>query len=56
MGNTFVSFHNKYYKYGVDPDPDCQGLTIGGFESAFFRDLEALNIFKKLNYLLEWHV
>jgi hypothetical protein len=31
MGNTIVSFLDKYYEYGVDPDPDRRGLTIGGF-------------------------
>jgi hypothetical protein len=41
MGKTIVSFHDKYYKFGVDQDPDCQGLTIGGFESSFLADLEA---------------
>ena len=35
MGNTIVSFQDKYYEYGVDPDPDRRGLTIGGFESFF---------------------
>jgi hypothetical protein len=56
MGNTIVTFCDKYYKYGVNPDPDRQGLTIGGFESAFSADLEAMYIFKKLNNLLERHV
>ncbi len=56
MGNTIVSFREKYYKYGVDPDPDCCGLTIGGFESAFLADLEATYIFEKLHHLLEQHV
>jgi len=56
MGNTIVSFQDKYYEYGVDPDPDRRGLTIGGFESAFLADLEASNIFDKLHYLLEQHV
>jgi hypothetical protein len=30
MGNTIITFLDKYYKYGIDPDPDCHGLTIGG--------------------------
>jgi hypothetical protein len=56
MGKTIVSFCDKYYKYGVDRDPYRQGLTNGGFESAFLADLKALYIFEKLNYLLERHV
>ncbi len=56
MGNTIVSFLDKYYKYGVDPDPDRCRLTIGGFESAFLADLKATYIFDKLNHLLARHV
>jgi hypothetical protein len=56
MGNTIVSFLDKYYKYSVDPDPDRRGLTIGGFESAFLADLKATYIFDKLNHLLARHV
>jgi hypothetical protein len=56
MGNTIVSFRDKFYEYGVDPNPDHQGLTIGGFESAFLADLEASYIFDKLSYILERHV
>jgi hypothetical protein len=56
MGNTIVTFQDKYYKYGVGADPNRRGLTIGGFESAFLTDLETSYIFDKLNYLLERHV
>jgi hypothetical protein len=56
MGNAIVSFRDKYYEYGVNPDPNRRGLTIGGFESAFLADLEATYIFEKLHYLLEQHV
>jgi hypothetical protein len=56
MGNTIVSFQNKYYEYGVDSDPDRHGLTIGGFKSAFLANLEATYIFDKLNMLLTQHV
>jgi hypothetical protein len=56
MGNTIVSFRDKYYEYGVDPDPNRRGLTIGSFESAFLADLEATYIFEKLHRLLEQHV
>jgi hypothetical protein len=56
MGNTIVRFRDKYYKYGVDPDPNHRSLTIGGFKSAFLADLEATYIFEKLHHLLEQHV
>jgi len=56
MGNTIVSFLDKYYEYGVNLDPERQGLTIGGFESAFLVDLEASYIFDKLKYIWERHV
>jgi hypothetical protein len=56
MGNTIVSFQNKYYEYGVNPDPNRRDLTIGGFELAFLADLEATYIFEKLHHLLEAHV
>jgi hypothetical protein len=55
MGNTVVSFREKYYKYVVDPNSDRRGLTIGGFKSAFLANLEATYIFKKLHHLLEQH-
>ncbi len=56
MGNTIVTFQDKYNKYGVDANPNRHGLTIGGFESAFLADLEASYIFDNLNYLLERHM
>jgi hypothetical protein len=56
IGNTTVTFCDKYYEYGLDPDPDRQGLMIGGFESAFLADLEATYIFDKLSDLMREHV
>jgi hypothetical protein len=56
MGNMIVSFLDKYYKYGVDPDPDRRGLTIEGFESAFLANLEASYIFNKLRHIWERQV
>jgi hypothetical protein len=56
MGNMMVSFLDKYYKYGVDPDPDRRELTIRGFESAFLANLEASYIFDKLKHIWERHV
>jgi hypothetical protein len=56
MGNTIVTFLDKYYEYGVDPDPDRRGLTIGGFESAFLANLEVMYLFDNLHHLMEEHV
>jgi hypothetical protein len=56
MENTIVTFCDKYYGYGVDLDPDRQGLTIGGFESAFLANLEATYIFHKLDILMTRNV
>jgi hypothetical protein len=55
MGNMIVLFLDKNYKYGVDPDPDKRGLTIGGFKSAFLADLEASYIFDTLRYIWDRH-
>jgi hypothetical protein len=57
MVNTIVSFREKCYEYRVDPDPNCCGLTIGGFKSAFIADVDkAMYIFEKLHHLLEQHI
>jgi hypothetical protein len=55
MDNTIITFCDKYNKYGVDPDPDYHGLTIGDFESAFLGNLEATYIFEKANHLFVEH-
>ena len=41
MANTIVTFQDKYWEYGGDQPVEFKGLTIGGFESAFFADLVA---------------
>jgi hypothetical protein len=56
MVNLIVSFLDKYYEYGVNPDPDRQGLLIGDFELAFLADLEASYIIDKLKTIWERHV
>ncbi len=56
MGDTIVSFLDKDFKYGVDPDPNKRGLTIREFESAFLANLEASYILIKLRYILERHI
>jgi hypothetical protein len=39
MGNTLLTFVDKYYEYGGDLDIEDRGLTIGGYESAWLADL-----------------
>jgi hypothetical protein len=54
MGNTTASKTSTMSTESTPPN--CRGLTIGGFESAFLADLEATYIFEKLHHLLESHV
>jgi hypothetical protein len=51
MGNTIVTFLDKYYKYGVDPDPDRHGLTIGGG-----LNWHSLPIWKQLTFLMNSNI
>ena len=39
MGNTLLTFMDKYYEYGGEVEVDKRGLTIGGYESAWLADL-----------------
>jgi hypothetical protein len=39
MGNTLLTFVNKYYEYGGNLDVEDRGLTIGGYESAWLANL-----------------
>jgi hypothetical protein len=39
MGNTLLTFVDKYYKYDGEPDIRDKGLTIGGYKSAWLSDL-----------------
>ena len=41
IANTLVQSQGQYWQYGGDLDVDEKGLTIGGYESAFFADLVA---------------
>jgi hypothetical protein len=34
MGNTLLTFVDKYYEYGGDLDLEDRGLTIGGYLNA----------------------
>ena len=44
MANTIVTFEDQYWEYGGAVPVEYKGLTIGGFESAFFADLVAAYI------------
>jgi hypothetical protein len=39
MGNTLLTFVDKYYEYSGDLDIEDRGLTIGRYESAWLADL-----------------
>ena len=39
MNNTFITFGDQYWIYGGFLPVEDKGLTIGGYESAFFADL-----------------
>jgi hypothetical protein len=39
MGNTLLTFVDKYDEYGGDVDVEDRGLTFGGYESAWLADL-----------------
>ena len=41
MGNTLVTFREKYYEYGVEDDPVMRALTIGGYDSAWYVNMVA---------------
>jgi hypothetical protein len=39
MGDTLLTFVDKYYEIGGDVDMKDRGLTFGGYESAWLADL-----------------
>ena len=47
MNNTFITFGDQYWIYGGFLPVEDKGLTIGGYESAFFADLVAAYILEK---------
>ena len=44
MANTIITYEDQNWIYGGDAPVEIKGLTIGGFESAFFADLVAAYI------------
>ena len=51
VGNTLLTFQDKFYEYGGDCDSMEIGLTIGGYESTWLADLVALFIQEKTKNL-----
>lgn len=41
MGNTLLTFVDKYYEYGGSQDEKDRSVTIGSYESAWLADLVA---------------
>ena len=39
MGNTLLTFVDKYYEYGGEVNIEEKGLTIGGYESTWLANL-----------------
>ena len=44
MGDTLLTFVDKYYEYGGEVNVEEKGLTIGGYESMWLVDLVAAYI------------
>ena len=53
MDNTFVTFEDQYWIYGGFLPVEDKGLTIGGFESAFFADLAAAYLLENSEHIFE---
>ena len=53
MNNTFVTFSDQYWIYGGLLPVEEKGLTIGGYESAFFADLVAAYILENSQDIFE---
>jgi hypothetical protein len=59
MKSTLFTFQDKYYEYDGEEDTDNQGLTIGGYKSAWLADLVGAYIldntlqiyFKRLSFM-----
>ena len=53
MGNTLLTFINKYYEYGGDEDVEERGLMIRGYELAWLADLVASYILENIEELFK---
>jgi hypothetical protein len=53
MGNTLLTFVDKYYEYDGERDIMDKGLTIGGYESAWLADLVAAFVLENTTELFD---
>ena len=53
MGNTPLTFRDRYYKYGGGKEIEERVLTIGGYESAWSADLVASYIMEDLSDIFD---
>jgi hypothetical protein len=53
MGNTLITFEEKYYEYDDDHDVNNKGLTIGGYESAWLADLVAAFVLENTQHMFK---
>ena len=53
MGNTLLTFVDKYYEYDGEREIQDKGLTIGGYESAWLADLVAAFVLENSEDLFE---
>jgi hypothetical protein len=51
MGNTLLTFVDKYYEYNGERDIRYNGLTIGSYESALLADLVAAFMLENITEL-----
>ena len=47
MSSTLLTFVDQYYEYDGEEDSENKGLTIGGYESAWFADLAGAYVLEK---------
>jgi hypothetical protein len=53
MGNTLITFEDKYYEYDGNCDVYDKGLTIGGYESAWLADLVAAFVLENTQHMFK---
>ena len=53
MGNTLLTFVDKYYEYGGEVNVEEKGLTIGGYESAWLADLVAAYLLENVTNIFD---
>jgi hypothetical protein len=53
MGNTLLTFVNKYYEYDGEREIQDKGLTIGGYKSAWLADLVAAFVLENCKDLFD---